>query len=218
MPAAVSRPARPRRATSTGGRSTGIRYVDGRHEVDASFRSGPVAAYDAPRCTRSLLGRGDARPASPWSTGAVADVEDAGDHVLVDGEPARHLVAADGLHSPVRRMLGLDAPAGPRAPLRAARARRRAARGRPSSRCTGRAVGEAYVTPVADGLVGVAVLTAAAATFAELLSAFPTLAPRLDGPPDDPGARRRPAAAAVHPPGAAAGCCWSATPPATSTP
>ena len=29
--------------------------------------------------------------------------------MLVDGEPARYLVAADGLHSPVRRLLGLDA-------------------------------------------------------------------------------------------------------------
>ena len=41
---------------------------------------------------------------------AVRAIEDRGDHLLVDGEPTRYLIAADGLHSPVRRMLGLDAP------------------------------------------------------------------------------------------------------------
>ncbi len=44
-------------------------------------------------------------------------------------------------------------------------------------------VGEVYVTPVADGLVGVAVLTGRRATFPELLSAFPTLTARIEGNP-----------------------------------
>ncbi len=39
------------------------------------------------------------------------------------------------------------------------------------------------MTPVADGLVGVAVLTGRRATFPELLSAFPTLTPRIEGNP-----------------------------------
>ena len=51
--------------------------------------------------------RGAPAGASPWSSTP--------DRVVVDGEPARHLVAADGLHSPLRRRLGLDAAApGPR--------------------------------------------------------------------------------------------------------
>ena len=112
---------------------------------------------------------------------AVEDVRDRGDHVLVDDEPARYLLAADGLHSPVRRLLGLDAPAG--------------GRRRFGQRChveqapwtsyvevhwSPRA--EAYVTPVDDGLVGVAVLGDAGARFDDLLADFPVLADRLTGP------------------------------------
>ena len=38
----------------------------------------------------------------------VREVLDRGDHLLVDGEPTRYLVAADGLHSPVRRLLAVS--------------------------------------------------------------------------------------------------------------
>ena len=113
----------------------------------------------------------------------MRSVVDAGDHVLVDGEPTRHLVAADGLHSPIRRMLGLEAPAGHRPQVRPARARRRSPPWSGFVEVHWSRVGEVYVTPVADGLVGIAVLTDRRATFAELLSAFPTLAPHLDGHP-----------------------------------
>ena len=54
-------------------------------------------------------------------------------------------------------------------------------RGRTWSRCTGRPAAEAYVTPVAPDLVGVAVLTAEQRPFDEHLRAFPTLAARLGG-------------------------------------
>ncbi len=86
---------------------------------------------------------------------AVRVVTDGGDHVLVDGERVRHLVAADGLHSPVRRMLGLDGPV--------ENHRRFGQRSHGGSRAVVElivevhwsACGEAYVTPVAAGLVGV---------------------------------------------------------------
>ena len=103
------------------------------------------------------------------------------DHVLVDGEPARYLLAADGLHSPVRRLLGLDAPAG--------------GRRRFGQRCHVELAPwtsyvevhwspryEAYVTPVDDDLVGVAILGEAGARFDDLLGDFPVLADRLAGP------------------------------------
>jgi flavin-dependent dehydrogenase len=110
----------------------------------------------------------------------VEDVRQAGDHVLVDGEPSRFLLAADGLHSPVRRLVGLDAPP----------------TGRPrfGLRChveqppwtsfvevhwSPRA--EAYVTPVADDLVGVAVLVERGTRFEDVLDDFPVLCERLLG-------------------------------------
>jgi flavin-dependent dehydrogenase len=160
---------------------TGIRYVDGEHTVDATFRAGPGRGVRRTALLRSLQGA-VMMAGVPVERRAVRDVVDAGDHVLVDGEPARHLVAADGLHSPLRRSLGLDVPAGP--------SRRYGQRAHvavpPWSSFVEvhwSAVGEVYVTPVADGLVGVAVLTGRRATFAELLSAFPTLVPRLEGNP-----------------------------------
>ncbi|QWZ07967.1 NAD(P)/FAD-dependent oxidoreductase [Nocardioides panacis] len=159
----------------------GIRYVDGSHAVDASFRCGAGRGVRRTALLRALQGA-VLLAGIPVEQRAVRNVVDAGDHVLVDGEPTRHLVAADGLHSPIRRMLGLEAPAGT-----ARRYGQRAHVAVPPwsgfvevhwSR-----VGEAYVTPVADGLVGIAVLTDRRATFAELLSAFSTLAPHLDGHP-----------------------------------
>ena len=147
---------------------------------------------------------------------AVAAVADRGGHVEVDGTPARHLVAADGLHSTVRRLVGLEATV---------RSRRRF-----GLRCHlatapwttyvevhWSPAGEAYVTPVAADLVGLAVLTDRRQPLAELLAGFPTLASRLrDGAPTR-GPRRRAAAAAVHRAGCRDGCCSSATRPGTST-
>jgi flavin-dependent dehydrogenase len=117
----------------------------------------------------------------PVDARAVTRIDDAGDHVIVDGEPARHLVAADGLHSPVRRLVGLDVPV--------------TGRRRFGLRChvqqppwssyvevhwSPRA--EAYVTPVDDDLVGVAVLGEAGSRFEELIDDFPLLQRRLSGP------------------------------------
>ena len=91
----------------------------------------------------------------------------------------RYVLAADGLHSPTRRALGLQAPI--RGPQRFGQRRHHT---RPWSSHVevhwGRH-GEAYVTPVADDLVGVAVLSARRATFAEQLGEFPVLRERLVG-------------------------------------
>ena len=156
---------------------TGIRYLDGDRSAEATFRHGDglgvrrTALHAALRDRASEAGiTTDHRP--------VREVTDHGDHLIVDGEPTRYLVAADGLHSPVRRLLGLGGP-----PAR---------RQRYGLRCHvdidpwtslvevhWSDVGEAYVTPVADDRVGVAVLSAERRPFEHLLTEFPQLTERL---------------------------------------
>jgi flavin-dependent dehydrogenase len=164
-----------------GQRLQGIRYLDGSGtEVEAAFRYGPGrgvrrttlhAALSEPLAAEGV--EIDARP--------VRSVRDEGDHLLVDGEATRYLVAADGLHSPVRRLIGLEV---------AARSRRRfglrchvsQAPWTPFVEVHWAPGAEAYVTPVADDLVGVAVLTDAGVGFDEVLARFPVLRERLVGP------------------------------------
>ena len=103
-------------------------------------RSGtaPGAGSAAPRCT--------GRCRRPWRTAGVQDRASArcGDGRATaattcwsTASAPRYLVAADGLHSPVRRLLGLDAPREGRRRFGLAACTSRWRRGRRSSRCTG---------------------------------------------------------------------------------
>lgn len=98
----------------------------------------------------------------------------------------RYVLAADGLHSPVRRRLGLDRFAtGPR--RFGLRRHFAAVPWTQHVEVHWGATGEAYVTPVGDDLVGVAVLSAARASFDEHLAGFPALQERLgDASPATP--------------------------------
>jgi flavin-dependent dehydrogenase len=162
----------------------GITYLDARHSVRAEFRSGQgigmrrtalsEALHDAAITAGVRIVHGD--------VGAVT--QDASS-VRCGEFTARYLAAADGLHSPIRRSLGLDLPH---------RGRRRWGIRRhfqiaPWSdtvevywaRDT-----EAYVTPVAEDSVGVAVLTSRQGRLDDHLREFPTLAGRLAGAPHGP--------------------------------
>lgn len=155
----------------------GIRYVDARHRAEAFFSSGPglgvrrTTLHGALRET--VTGAGIEVAERP-----VREIVDRGDHLLVDGEACRHLVAADGLHSPVRRMLGLGGGT--------ARLRRYGQRVHVEVAPWTRFVevhwagtAEAYVTPVSDGEVGIAVLSTDRQPLPELLAQFPQLVERL---------------------------------------
>ena len=178
MPGAVARLAE-LGVHPTGHPVAGIRYLQHGRSVEAPFTRGPgrgvrrTTLHDA--LTEAVTAAGVTVEERPVTT-----VEQRADHVLVDGEPVRHLVAADGLHSPLRRLLGLEAePSTSR---------------RYGLRCHLRTApwssyvdvhwapgAEAYVTPVADDLVGVAVLSESRLPFEETLLAFPELRDRLDG-------------------------------------
>ena len=91
---------------------------------------------------------------------------------------ARNVLAADGLHSPTRRLLRLDHPVGGR-PRFGQRQHFRVAPWSDHVDVLWGARAEAYVTPVADDVVGVAVLSDHRAPFSEHLTGFRPLLERL---------------------------------------
>ena len=157
----------------------GIRYRDGERCAEAVFRHGPGLGVRRTTLHAALLDAAD-RAGVVVRTQAVTDVVDRGDHVLVEGEPAAYVLAADGLHSPLRRRLGLQVTPGGR--------RRYGLRTHVVAIPWSSFVevhwsprAEAYVTPVAERLVGVAVLSAERADLPTLLAEFPALRARLAG-------------------------------------
>ncbi|TDU87357.1 flavin-dependent dehydrogenase [Kribbella voronezhensis] len=157
----------------------GIRYLDSSHCVDARFRAGPGLGVRRTVLQAALLDRLAALEV-PVITGRVDAISQNGSSVTAAGLTARYLAAADGLHSPIRRQLGLGLD-------RSGQVRRGLRRHFSTAPWTELVevywspLGEAYVTPVADDLVGVAVLTSARGSFDSHLEAFPALKRRLEG-------------------------------------
>jgi flavin-dependent dehydrogenase len=115
--------------------------------------------------------------------GRVRGVVQDADGVTAAGVRARWLLACDGLHSPVRREVGLERPSG-RHPRRYGL--RQHFRLEPWTDLVEVHWGprvEAYVTPVAEDLVGVALLGPPRADLAAELATLPELAARLSGAP-----------------------------------
>lgn len=164
----------------SGHRLTGIRYTDGRRSAEASFRHSEGRGVRRTELHAALSAAVEAAgiPVYPRS---AAQVEQSGDRVCAGGLEARYLAAADGLHSSVRRQLGLDGSARGRRRY-GLRQHYRVAPWTDRVEVHWGADLEAYVTPVAADLVGVALLTSRRAPYAEQLGAFPWLLRRL--PPD----------------------------------
>lgn len=159
----------------------GITYLDATHRARAEFRSGEGMGV-----RRTVLS--DALRDAAVDAGArlvtadIGPVSQDGTAVRCGEIRARYLAAADGLHSPIRRSLGLNRPA----PARRRWGIRRHYRIEPWSDTVEVYWGkrtEAYVTPVADDCVGVAVLTSRQGKFEEQLAPFGDLASRLAGVP-----------------------------------
>lgn len=165
----------------------GIRYVGGHRSAEADFRHGPgrgvrrpvlhaalrQAVADAGVEVLHLEGHALGQDAGGVTIRTRTQAGEAGPELR-----ARFVFAADGLHSPTRAMLGLTV---------APRGRRRWGQRRHYALTPWSEhvevhwgpVGEAYVTPVSEGLVGVAVLSDHRAGFDEQLAHFPVLAERL---------------------------------------
>ncbi|MFJ9024966.1 NAD(P)/FAD-dependent oxidoreductase [Streptomyces sp. NPDC102259] len=164
----------------TGRELRGIRYVDGTARADASFRGGKGLGIR--RTTlHSALHRRALGLGVRMLPGKVGGVRQSTDTVTAAGITARWLIAADGLHSPVRRGLGLELPGRPHGRY----GLRRHYRAEPWTdfvEVHWSKHGEAYVTPVDDDLVGVAILSRNRCGYDGHLAAFPTLAASLRGP------------------------------------
>lgn len=157
----------------------GITYVAGPRSVGADFRAGPGRGIR--RTTlHAALTEAALEAGARIVPRSVSELRQDADGVRVDDVRARFVVAADGLHSPMRRMLDLDA----RHTRYARFGLRRHFRVAPWSRHVEvhwSPTVEAYVTPVADDLVGVAVLASAKAGYDDRLAALPGLQEALAG-------------------------------------
>jgi flavin-dependent dehydrogenase len=151
----------------------GIRYLDVRHRADAPFRHGHGLGVRRTVLHAALAERAAAL-GIPVLPVRVTAFDRYADHVAAGGVEARYLVAADGLHSTIRRALERETAAG-NEPGRAAHngTARNPAPPRYGLRRHYRvppwtdlvevywsASAEAYVTPVSSGSVGVALLFA----------------------------------------------------------
>jgi len=156
----------------------GITYLAGSRRVTGGFRSGPGRGVRRTSLHASLL---DAAKAAGVriEQGEVGPLSQDATSVRCGGFRARYLAAADGLHSPIRAALGLAQPAG--GPRRWGIRRHFAMK--PWTDCVQvywSGYAEAYVTPVAEDCVGVAILTTHRGGFSEQFEAFPALKAQVD--------------------------------------
>jgi flavin-dependent dehydrogenase len=155
----------------------GIRYLAGHREVEAPFRSGFGRGVRRTTLHRTMRSAAEAT-GTTLEQRSVRAIRPDPDGVDVDGRRFRYVIAADGLHSPVRRSLGLDGRRSPRKRYGLRRHYRLAPWTSHVEVHWADAV-EAYVTPVAGDVVGVAMLTSARGSFDDHLARFPALQARL---------------------------------------
>ena len=157
----------------------GIAYRRGNLVARTEFRSGPGRGVRRTALQGSLRDAVDAAGV-PVREERVTEVRQDADRVVVAGESARYLVAADGLHSPIRTALGLAAR-----PVGATRWGLRQHFAIPPRdgfvEVNWSDQAEAYVTPVDDETIGISLLTARRGSFDAQLAAFPWLVERLAG-------------------------------------
>jgi flavin-dependent dehydrogenase len=165
----------------------GIRYVCDGRQAEADFNAGQGRGVRRTELHTALRSAAAAAGVKVLPFAACEVVQSFGEVRIRTQGPGqtpgpdvygRYLLAADGLHSPTRRSLGLEVR--PRGPRRFGQ--RRHYRLRPWSshvEVFWGSHGEAYVTPVAADLVGVAVLSARRVAFEKQLDEFPPLRERL---------------------------------------
>ena len=135
----------------------GIAYLDERRRAEAPFRGGPGRGVRRTTLHAALASRAKEQD-TEWVSTRITSVEQDAHGVAAAGIRAKWLIAADGLHSAVRRAVGIDAVAG--TPRRyGVRWHYRVPAWSDFVEVYWSRWGEAYVTPVEPDLVGVAILS-----------------------------------------------------------
>jgi flavin-dependent dehydrogenase len=162
----------------------GISYRDGNRHVDAPFKHGAGRGVRRTVLHGALLDAAT-RAGVRICHGEVGEISQDTTSVQAGHWRARYAAAADGLHSSIRRSLGLEQPSpGPRR-----WGIRRHVQVAPWSdyvEVHWAPGAEAYVTPIADDCVGIAVLKSSRGGFDCHLKGFPALRDRIDGRPHEP--------------------------------
>lgn len=153
----------------------GIAYVSEHRRAQARFCNGPGRGVRRTTLHAALAARAKEQD-TEWLRTRVTTVQQDAHGVRAAGVRAKWLVAADGLHSQVRRAVGITATAG--TPRRyGVRWHYRVPAWSEFVEVHWSRWGEAYVTPVEPDLVGVAILSRGRPD----LSWFPRLAGQLGG-------------------------------------
>jgi len=158
----------------------GITYRQGAAVAHAPFRAGTGRGVRRTEL-HDALRKAVADAGVPVLERPVTDVTQYDDHVRAGALRARYLVAADGLHSAIRDLVGLTAqsPRDTAAPRWGLRRHYAIAPAHDAVEVTWARRSEAYVTPVAPDTIGVAILSSVRGGFTDQLTAFPELAARL---------------------------------------
>jgi flavin-dependent dehydrogenase len=153
----------------------GIAYLSEHRRAEALFPSTPGRGVRRTTLHAALASRAKEQD-TQWIPARITSVDQDAHGVTAAGVRAKWLVAADGLHSPVRRAVGIDAAAG--TPRRyGVRWHYRVPAWSEFVEVHWSRWGEAYVTPVEPDLVGVAILS----SHRPDLAWFPRLAHQLRG-------------------------------------
>ncbi|HXC49341.1 MAG TPA: NAD(P)/FAD-dependent oxidoreductase [Candidatus Limnocylindrales bacterium] len=164
----------------------GIRYVEGASRAEGKFSDGPGWGVRRTELHRALTER-MRQLAIPVIAHRVQQIEQNDDSVSVDGMRTRYVLACDGLRSGIRRRLELEDPPRHRTKRYGLRQHFRVQPWSEFVEVHWQELGEAYVTPVADDEVGVAMLfderslAIGAPAMDDLLVRLPELAGRLAG-------------------------------------
>jgi flavin-dependent dehydrogenase len=157
----------------------GIRYLDGDRQVDATFRAGTGSGVRRTVLHAAMLEAAEAAGVR-FVCDDIGEIAQDEESVWAGKLRARYLAAADGLHSPIRRELGLARPSG--GPRRwGIRRHVQIAPWTDSVEVHWAKGSEAYVTPVADDCVGIAILSSSRGGFDTHFDEFPHLKERLSG-------------------------------------
>ncbi|MFI5507954.1 NAD(P)/FAD-dependent oxidoreductase [Mycobacterium sp. NPDC051804] len=157
----------------------GISYLDGDRRVDAAFHAGVGRGVRRTVLHTALMRAAEAAGVK-LVHGELGGITQRADSVSAAGCEARYLAAADGLHSPIRKAMGLSAPTtGPR--RWGIRRHVQMAPWTDSVEVHWSRTAEAYVTPVADDCVGIAILSAGRGGFDQRFEPFGELRDRVAG-------------------------------------